>query len=297
MSSDLEKGSDRILFHMFFVLNYAVTAQILVNRFQKFFDLKQQMTRSDGILVRKNQKIGYTYTPKNKWLFLNDVELSVLLTENSPLSRNLVTVIDLGEKDNSKESLSTIRHMLMEALKYGDPRDSNHAIRDLIDQAVVYTLAGVERIVGKRLKKILHARLGFNKPFLKSSAFNMKERSFMGLHYDKYHDHKPEDDNIFYLIGLNIGLCERFFCFSGLTTNSIAEKRKILGQGNYVLDDSTSGVGSILKFYGNESIYRITIDPLQAYIVPTQCIIHDGMTNGKGLADICLFIACQFYDN
>lgn len=271
--------------------------KILVNRFQEFLNLERQLTRSDGFLVKKHPQIGYICTPKHNWEFLDNVELSELLTMNSPLSRNLVTVVDLEEKDSDKGNLSITHHALMDALNFGDLRDSCHPIRNLIDQAVVNTLVNIEKTIGRKTRKILHARLAINEPFLESSAYNIQKRSFMGLHYDKYKNYQPEDDNVYYLVGINFGPCERFFCFSRLSPKSVAEKRKIHGQEYCALDDSTSGVGSILRFYTNEPIYRITIDPLQAYIVPTQCIIHDGMTNEKNLTDICLFIACQFHDS
>lgn len=272
-----------------------MSTQIQINRPQEWFDLKRRVTRNNGILIRKHHVLGLIGIPKDDWELLDDLELSNLLSRSTALSRDSVTAVDL--RGGAFQELSNTHQALLEAFRCESPLDAHHPVRDLLDQAITCALVSVERVIGRRLKTFLHARLAINAPFLESTGYNVQTRSFMGLHYDKYKSYEPEDDACFQLIGLNLGLCERSFCFSRLSPGAVASKRKIHGQEDRSLDDSASGIKSFLQFHENEPIYRITIEPLQAYIAPTQCIIHDGMTNRKGLADVCLFIACQYHDS
>ena len=271
-----------------------MSAHIQINRPQECFDLKRRVARSSGILIRTHQVLGVIGIPKDDWECLDDREWSNLLSRSAALSRDSVTAIDL--RGGAFQELSSTHQALLEAFRCEPPFDAHHPVRDLIDQAITCALVSVERVMGKRLKAFLHARLAINAPFLESTGYNVQTRSFMGLHYDRYKSYEPEDDACFQLIGLNLGLCERSFCFSRFSPSAVGRRRKLHGQQGHALDDSASGIGSFLPFHENEPIYRMTLEPLQAYIAPTQCIIHDGMTNRKGLADVSLFIACQFHD-
>ncbi|MBA5862210.1 MAG: hypothetical protein GDA65_05830 [Nitrospira sp. CR1.1] len=272
-----------------------MASRILANFPQKSTQLEGKVAQNDGVLIRKHEKLGLVYTPRDNWTFLNDRQLSEILAPKSSISKTSVTVLNLGAIATT--DLCNVHKALSTTSCFGNPEDCANPIRKLIDIAAVNTVSTIENLIGRCLKKILHVRLALNRPYLESSSYNLQAQSFMGLHYDKFKNYTVGGSDLFYLIGLNLGVCERYFCFSRLLPNKIAESQSGQDTNRLTIDESACGLGTALQFYSGDPIYRIAIAPLEAYIVPTQCIIHDGMTNRKGLIDKCLFIACQFHDN
>lgn len=261
---------------------------------QSSLDLEKLITKSTGIIVENDFSIGEIAISKNDWCPLSKIELSNLIKYRDSISKDDISIIGLNNTD--VDGLSKIRLLLLNNLHEAVFSQNSHTVRYLIDEAIVHCLASVEMVTKKRIKKLLHARLGINPPNLRSTAFNVQNKTFMGLHYDKYKKHSSDND-IFHLIGINFGLCERFFCFSRLLPCAFSSRQTETYQQEKVPDSSVTGIGSYLSLLYNEPIYRIKIEPLHAYIAPVQRIIHDGMTNQRGMVDICLFIAVKFYED
>lgn len=125
---------------------------------------------------------------------------------------------------------------------------------------------------------------------LQGTTVNENTGKFTGLHIDSWemynclHDRKMARNRICF----NIGIYPRYFCFLNIDVQQIYqlmtanEPESFHGLcGNYI--------PFVWKFFEenrNYPVTRIRVDPFEAYIAPTENILHDGSTEDNPFVDI-----------
>jgi hypothetical protein len=134
----------------------------------------------------------------------------------------------------------------------------------------------------------------FGKPNLKHTTFDREKRQFIGLHLDNWEKdpinlkHRSKNR-----ICINLGLEPRYLMFYNIGIDKMAE---LIGCQN--LEEISHDVNYIFQNfvhkYQNYPVFRIQINPYEAYIAPTEYLIHDGSTLNTKYPDINLVIRGEF---
>ncbi|HVI48707.1 MAG TPA: hypothetical protein VM802_27815 [Chitinophaga sp.] len=124
-------------------------------------------------------------------------------------------------------------------------------------------------------------------PQRRTLTINFKTGKYLGLHMDSW-----EAMNIVNLdeapnrICINFGKSPRYFLFVNLTMNKIYE----LTRQRYSVNPDSLGQDlltiNFFKLFPDYPVVRIKVDPFEAYIAPTENIIHDGNTEDCTTLDI-----------
>lgn len=156
--------------------------------------------------------------------------------------------------------------------------------------------------------------VGVNPSGLPTVTFNHATNRFIGLHLDSW-DGLPIENR--YLstnrICINLGFEDRFLLFVNLTLmdifylsqidipasqmNSVWENRKQDIRDRYFSSTSTFSQICLIELrhdfltkYPNYPVIKLRISPGEAYIAPTENMIHDGCTIGKTFFDVSMTV-------
>lgn len=108
-----------------------------------------------------------------------------------------------------------------------------------------------------------------------------KDNHRVGLHIDN-HLEFPR-----HRILINLGCESRYFLFINLSIKQLYNL--VSKHNNNILTDNlgSSGLGIIfMQLFPNYPVIKLRIDPGEAYIAPTEHIIHDGSNQGTQCLDI-----------
>lgn len=126
-----------------------------------------------------------------------------------------------------------------------------------------------------------------NDPGKRNVTVNTKNGCMTGLHLDSW-DRIDIDklDTATNRICVNIGMQDRYFLFINLSASSLSD----LVQKATTINPSTIGKNELcdlfFRHYGHWPVIKLRIKPFEAYIAPTENIIHDGCTEGNIRKDI-----------
>lgn len=113
----------------------------------------------------------------------------------------------------------------------------------------------------------------FNKAGLESTAYPPSTKRYIGLHIDHHAGESLDQrNNSSNRISINIGKEDRYLCFVNLAVDDLI---KITQSPTSYSTDCLS-----LRFFQdfpNYPVIRVKLQPGEAYIAPTQNIIHDGI--------------------
>lgn len=120
----------------------------------------------------------------------------------------------------------------------------------------------------------------FSVPGLVTTAMNKEAWHRQGLHLDFW----PDADRV--RLSLNLSTEPRYFLYVNLTSHTLG-----LDRGRPTWAEDTQAF-----FEANSSypVVRVRIDPGEAYIAPTNHLLHDGSTLGKQRPDITFSMLGQF---
>lgn len=156
--------------------------------------------------------------------------------------------------------------------------------------------------------------LSVNLPGLPTVTYNPTSRQFIGLHLDSWDKQPIENRHLSSnRICINLGLEDRFFLFINLTLLDILHliqldeptdlmklawenRQQILR--HYYFGDSMSLVEccpiavrhDFLTGFPSYPVIKLRVSPGEAYIAPTENMIHDGCTLDKQFCDLTLTI-------
>ena len=126
-----------------------------------------------------------------------------------------------------------------------------------------------------------------------STTINMNNKLFTGMHIDFWDQLKLNQiDDARNRISFNLGKSPRYFLFINQTISQITDGLK------QHVDISNFNQEKVLKeFFRINPDYPVTkvkVEPFEAYIAPTENLIHDGSTLGSTSKDIQLFTRGYF---
>ncbi len=148
-------------------------------------------------------------------------------------------------------------------------------------------------------------------PGLKTVTYNSSTKCYIGLHLDSW-DHMPLEKRHLSTnrICVNLGSEDRFLLFINLTLKGIyrlivvdsqvRERRNFINNKDdfYSLPNMSKISPNVLikefmKSYLSYPVIKVKIAPGEAYIAPTENMIHDGCTDNKKLFDMTFTVrAC-----
>jgi hypothetical protein len=208
----------------------------------------------------------HAYVPRPPWRSLTTEESNVLITEQPPKNiSNSITLLRVPDAimqpfKNLWLGRNLTRQEFYEAV---DGSSGQEAIKGAAD--FVRTL-----ILKEDEFRIIRI---YNQPGLYSTGYRPEIDSYVGLHVDSW-DRQPIDarENVTNRISINIGNEDRFLVYMNLTMKDLIE---IL---NPPLDCSPNDlVLGFFQMYPKYPAIRVRIRPGEAYIAPTENIIHDGI--------------------
>jgi hypothetical protein len=169
--------------------------------------------------------------------------------------------------------LSQLRNVFGDTDKSTVLQSELHRIRSLAGPLVDYIC---DRFAYKS-EPINHG-IAVNLPGLETVTFDPADRKFLGLHLDSW-DGQPLERRARSLnrICINIGSKPRYFMFLNLSMTSIARLLAQESQTTLCRPVTSLGPAFMSRFPGYP-IVRVRIAPGEAYIAPTDNIIHDAST-------------------
>lgn len=127
---------------------------------------------------------------------------------------------------------------------------------------------------------------------LLNNTFNQKEKTFIGLHLDSFERNSESRQVARNRICINLGKDPRYLLFYNLQFDQMAEMcglKKIDRNGNpYEI------LHTFFERFKTYPVIKIQINPYEAYIAPTENVIHDGSTEGTTHLDVNLAIRGYF---
>lgn len=135
-----------------------------------------------------------------------------------------------------------------------------------------------------------------NYPGLVTTTFHPIDNCFIGLHLDSW-DNMPLDsrDKSTNRICINLTSEDRYFLFLNIGLREMAGMITAhSGQENREQRPGTAMGQEFMKRYPSYPVVRLRIAAKEAYIAPTENIVHDGCTLDRASIDLCLTMRGHF---
>jgi hypothetical protein len=126
-----------------------------------------------------------------------------------------------------------------------------------------------------------------NPPNLDTTTVDPKSRAHIGLHVDSWHaPYSARSDDLPNRVSVNVGFESRYFLFLPVSSR---EMRQILeeetGEISVPHSDRT-GLGRLfMERFPSTPVVRCRIAPWEAYLAPTENLVHDGSSLGQSDKD------------
>ena len=147
---------------------------------------------------------------------------------------------------------------------------------------------------GVRVEAIRSCDVQITPANARSTSFDYRERRYVGLHVDD-HDRlgAHERRTAFQVFCLNVGHADRYLHFVNVAVPGMIES---LG-GSSAIPAGTPirhVVAEFFRSFPDYPVVRVTLPPDYAYVAVTQYIVHDGLPNSAGEADVAFLMAGWF---
>jgi hypothetical protein len=223
-----------------------------------------------------------TYIPKKPWRTPTKEEYKILSADKNDLdSHQTVGIIKLPGKlatKFKKIDLSKCRNHYDVSII-----SNSNEYKSLLNETIEY----YEQFALIKNSSIPH-NIYLGVANLINNTFNQKEKTFIGLHLDSFERNSETRIGARNRICINLGKDPRYLLFYNLQFDQMAE---MCGMGN--VGRNANPYDMLYTFFQRFNKYpvvRIQIDPYEAYIAPTENVIHDGSTEGTKNLDINLAI-------
>jgi hypothetical protein len=133
-----------------------------------------------------------------------------------------------------------------------------------------------------------------HRPGLETVTLDPANRKFLGLHLDSWDRYALEArSRSLNRICVNIGAEPRHFLFLNLSLVNVA--RQLAEESQQTLDPASESIGpAFMSRFPSYPIVRVRIGPGEAYIAPTDNVIHDASTIGSEGLSITLTLRGWF---
>ncbi len=135
-----------------------------------------------------------------------------------------------------------------------------------------------------------------NPPGLRTATFDAASNCYIGLHVDNW-DHLPLDAKAKATnrIGINVGTEDRYFVYINLGLKRMVDHLADVAPDERVIADQGSSIGqTFLRAYPSYPVVKLRVGAGEAYVAPTENLMHDGCTVGKRHLDLHLSVRGHF---
>lgn len=226
------------------------------------------------------------YLPRQDWRLLNSAEKNKLLSQTELRSRHNTIALGKIPKSILQFSRTIGIHELVEqdqAINFTKEKNYEYFKRKMFDFFYDYI---------EDPKGLCMLKLACQYTSLEVSTYNYHTKRLLGLHFDSWDDKVCEERNLSRnRMCINLGKEARSFLFVNLTLESIIKKAQI---NLKTLRENNDILRLFFTLFPDYQIVKLTINPGEYYIAPTENILHDGCTYKKLYPDIFLTILGYF---
>lgn len=241
----------------------------------------QEAKKIDGIDCLKE-----TFIPIEPWIGLEKTELESLIAK-SDIQYTDLTLIKLPKFiKKSFEKLKIDNCINIHDISYiQNSVEFKRTLQTFLNHLERYNI---------EKKQLTPHSIYFGKPNLKNNTFNSKENVYIGMHLDSWEGDplnlRSKSRN---RICLNLGKKSRYLLFYNIGLDDMAKMADFNTQADRF--DINKIYKEFAKKYANFPIYRVEIKPYEAYVAPTEYIIHDGSSWNSSNPDINLVVRGNFF--
>ena len=167
------------------------------------------------------------------------------------------------------------------------------ADKDTLLHPLINMLLEIISKTGIIINHVYSARIGRDEPNRITMTKAVDKDARIGLHVDSW-DQCAFDDlqNSSNRLSINLGPTDRYFIFVNLTASHMNALLKKTGVN---VESSASLIGkSFMSTFPNYPVVRVRLRPGEAYIAPTENILHDGSSAGVGNVNHYLSLRGRF---
>ncbi|WP_184549797.1 hypothetical protein [Mucilaginibacter sp. FT3.2] len=233
------------------------------------------------------------YKPKKPWRQLTDREAEVLMLKNKTNHTDYsstVTILSLPEILKDKLSQLELHRVLSKYYftKYYSKRESDFQNATRLLHLYFSSFNVSER-------EILASFFAVNNPNLETTTKYFEGRQYVGLHIDNWENATIEGAHLAQnRVCINLGLQTRYLLFVNQPLNNI-KSRIVEKEGDFHLENTQWHLGQrFFKHYQSYPVVKIAIHPFEAYIAPTENMLHDGSTIQATKPDITFTLRGYF---
>jgi hypothetical protein len=227
-----------------------------------------------------------TFVPKEPWSSLNKVELKNILCSGKSNYQD-VSLIKLPRNIRTKfKDLAISNCINIQDINYCQNSEEFKLAREkLLKFLSKNNLADTP---------LTPHSIYFGQPNLGNNTFNTKENVYIGMHLDSWEGELFQNrKNARNRICINLGNDSRYLMFYNVSLFSMAT------MANFETKSVSYDINMIYKKFAQSfpeiPIYRLEVKPYEAYIAPTEFIIHDGSSWNSTFPDINLVVRGRFH--
>jgi uncharacterized protein len=160
---------------------------------------------------------------------------------------------------------------------------------NLVTKFLTFWSAGA----GSSLERAL---IQFKPPSLATTTLDQKNNQYIGLHVDTWYSNPlPDRAGSPGRICINLGLEDRYFLYINVSLSRMPDMLTQAGHDELRHCDPGGALGTaFFRAFPNYPVVRIRIAPGEAYIAPTENLLHDGSTEGQSGWDLTLTLRGRF---
>lgn len=227
-----------------------------------------------------------TYIPQKPWRNPSKEEIDILTaTKNDLSSHQTVGIVKLA--DNLATKFKRFDFANCKNYYEISTLSATGEYKALLNETISY----YEKFADIKNSSIPH-NIYLGAANLLNNTFNQKEKTFIGLHLDSFERNSETREGARNRICINLGRDPRYLLFYNLQFDQMAEMcnmKKVDRNGNpYEI------LHTFFERFNTYPVIKIQINPYEAYIAPTENVIHDGSTEGTKNLDINLAIRGYF---
>jgi hypothetical protein len=227
-----------------------------------------------------------TYIPRKPWRNPTQEENEILAaTKNDLSSHQIIGIVKLPGKLAAK--FKSLNFSNCKTHHETSTLSATNEYKLLLNETISY----YEKFADIKDSSVPH-NIYLGDANLLNNTFNQKEKTFIGLHLDSFERNSETREGARNRICINLGKDPRYLLFYNLQFDQMAEMcnmKKVERNGNpYEI------LHTFFERYNSYPVIKIQINPYEAYVAPTENVIHDGSTEGTKNLDVNLAIRGYF---
>ncbi len=125
---------------------------------------------------------------------------------------------------------------------------------------------------------------------LRTVTFNPRENRYLGLHLDSWEKMTLDElSGVRNRLCINLGRDARYFLYMNLEIKQLQSILKLPNQTN-----ARSLIQTFLSQFPDYPVIRVKLKPFEAYIAPTENLIHDGSSEDQEFQDVQITLRSYF---